>query len=90
MLAAPPTLQAGDLTETDGLEGVQASLDGAKGGQLETLPVKVAAVTIRVPDYDAVDQLMAERFGVDADPGAGDRAERGRDGRASGRRSGGS
>ena len=64
ILAAPPKLEAGDLTETDSLDGVQATLDGAKGGQLETLPVKVAAVTIRVPDYDAVDQLMAERFGV--------------------------
>jgi hypothetical protein len=68
MLAAPPKLQAGDLTETDDLNGVQASLDGAKGGQLETLPVKVAAATIRVPDYDAVDQLMVERFGVERIP----------------------
>ncbi len=64
MLAAPPQLKLGDLTETDDLEGVQATLTGAKGGQLETLPVKVAAATIRVPDYDEVDQLMAERFGV--------------------------
>jgi hypothetical protein len=68
MLAAPPQLQAGDLTETDDLTGVQASLDGAQGGQLETLPVKVAAATIRVPDYDAVDELMAERFGVEQIP----------------------
>ena len=68
MLAVPPQLRAGDLTETDDLNGVQASLDGAQGGQLETLPVKVAAATIRVPDYDAVDQLMADRFGVEQIP----------------------
>jgi len=68
ILAAPPKLQAGDLTETDDLAGVQASLDGAKAGQLETLPVKVAAATIRVPDYDKLDQLMADRFGVESIP----------------------
>jgi LytR cell envelope-related transcriptional attenuator len=68
MLAAPPQLRAGDLTETDDLKGVQVTLDGAQGGQLETLPVKVAAATIRVPDYDAVDQLMADRFGVEEIP----------------------
>ena len=68
MLAAPPQLRVGDLTDTDDLKGVQATLDGAQGGQLETLPVKVAAATIRVPDYDRVDQLMADRFGVERIP----------------------
>jgi hypothetical protein len=68
LLATPPTLDASDLTETDDLAGVQATLDGAEGGRLETLPVKVAAATIRVPDYEALDTLMADRFGVKRTP----------------------
>jgi hypothetical protein len=68
LLAAPPTLETDDLTETDDLDGVQASLDGAKGGRIETLPVQVAAATVRVPKYAALDELMAERFGVKRTP----------------------
>ncbi len=67
-LATPPTIEASDLTETDDLAGVQATFDGAEGGRLETLPVKVAAATIRVPDYEQVDTLMADRFGVKRTP----------------------
>ena len=68
MLKAPPTIDAGDLTETDDLAGVQATLDAAEGGRLETLPIKVAAATIRVPDYPTLDTLMADRFGVKRTP----------------------
>jgi hypothetical protein len=68
LLASPPDLKDGDLTETDDMAGVQATLDGAKGGQLETLPVQVAAATLRVPDYRALDELMAARFGVERTP----------------------
>jgi len=68
LLASPPDLQDGDLTQTDDVAGVQAALDGAKGGRLETLPVQVAAATIRVPKYSALDELMAARFGVKRTP----------------------
>jgi len=68
ILAAPPTLQVGDLVETDDLGGVQATLDGAKGGRLETLPVQVGSATVRTPDYGALDRLMADRFGVRRTP----------------------
>jgi hypothetical protein len=68
LLVSPPKLEAGDLTETDDLEGVQATLDGAKGGRIETLPVQVAAATVRVPKYSELDELMAERFGVKRKP----------------------
>jgi hypothetical protein len=68
LLASPPKLEAGDLTETDDLEGVQATLDGARDGRIETLPVQVAAATVRVPKYSALDELMAERFGVKRTP----------------------
>jgi hypothetical protein len=68
LLASPPKLEAGDLTETDTLAGVQATLNGAKGGQLETLPIRVAAATIRIPKYPALDRLMASRFGVTRTP----------------------
>ncbi|MGZ5213035.1 MAG: LytR C-terminal domain-containing protein [Actinomycetota bacterium] len=64
LLAAPPRLEGSDLTETDDVAGVQATLDGAKDGRIETLPVQVAAATVRVPKYSALDELMAERFGV--------------------------
>ncbi len=68
LLRTPPTFEAGDLTDTDDLAGVQATFDGAQGGRLETLPVKVAAATIRVPDYEELDVLMADRFGVKRTP----------------------
>jgi len=67
-LASPPELEQGDLVETDDVAGVQATLDGAKGGRIETLPVQVAAATVRVPKYGALDELMAERFGVKRTP----------------------
>jgi hypothetical protein len=68
LLASPPKLERGDLAETDDIAGVQATLDGAKDGRIETLPVKVGAATIRVPNYSALDGLMAERFGVTRAP----------------------
>ena len=68
LLTSPPHLQDGDLTQTDDVDGVQATLDGAEGGRLETLPVRVAAATLRVPDYAALDELMAARFGVRRTP----------------------
>ncbi len=68
LLATPPKLEPGDLTETDDVAGVQATLNGAKGGLIETLPVQVAAATVRVPKYSALDQLMADRFGVKRTP----------------------
>lgn len=68
LLASPPKLEPADLTETDDAAGVQATLDGAKGGRIETLPVQVAAATVRVPKYAALDELMAERFGVKRSP----------------------
>lgn len=68
LLAAPPQLEPNDLTETDDVAGVQATLNGAKDGFIETLPVQVAAATIRVPKYAELDELMAERFGVKRTP----------------------
>ncbi len=68
LLASPPKLEADDLTETDDVAGVQATLDGAEDGRIETLPVQVAAATVRVPKYPALDELMAERFGVKRTP----------------------
>jgi LytR cell envelope-related transcriptional attenuator len=68
LMASPPDLEDGDLTETDDVAGVQATLDGAKGGRLETMPIQIAAATIRVPKYAALDELMAERFGVKRTP----------------------
>jgi LytR cell envelope-related transcriptional attenuator len=64
LMASPPQLEPEDLTETDDVAGVQATLNGAEGGHIETLPVQVAAATIRVPKYSELDELMADRFGV--------------------------
>jgi hypothetical protein len=68
LMASPPQLEPEDLTETDDVAGVQATLNGAEDGLIETLPVQVAAATIRVPKYSALDELMAERFGVKRTP----------------------
>ena len=62
LLASPPHLVREDLTGTDDLAGVQESLTAADGAQIETLPVVVAASTLRVPDYPQLDKLMARRF----------------------------
>ncbi len=68
LLTAPPSLQRADLTATDDLAGLQATLDAAKGAQIETLPVQIATASIRVPKYGALDALMRERFGVTRAP----------------------
>jgi hypothetical protein len=68
LLTAPPKFQRGDLTATDDLAGVQATLDRAKDAQIETLPVQLATASIRVPKYPALDELMRERFGVTRAP----------------------
>ncbi len=68
LLQSPPVLRAGDLVETDDLEGVGAVLARARGAQLETMPIVVAAARVRVPDYEALDALLAERFGVKRPP----------------------
>jgi hypothetical protein len=68
LLADPPELRAGDLVETDDLDGVQRVLDRARGARLETMPIVIAAARVRVPDYEELDALMAERFGVKRTP----------------------
>jgi hypothetical protein len=68
LLKDPPELRAGDLVETDDLGGVQRVLDRARGARLETMPIVIAAARVRVPDYEALDALMAERFGVKRTP----------------------
>jgi hypothetical protein len=68
LLQDPPELRAGDLVETDDLDGVQAVLDRALGARLETMPIVIAAARVRVPDYQELDALMGERFGVKRAP----------------------
>jgi hypothetical protein len=68
LLASPPAFRPGDLTQTDGAREVQAVLSAAAGAELQTLPVQVAAATVRVPKYGELDDLMAERFGVRRTP----------------------
>ena len=68
LLHATPELQRADLTATDDLAGVQATLDEAKDAQIETLPVQLATASIRVPKYPALDALMRARFGVTRTP----------------------
>lgn len=62
LLARPPTFDAEDLTETDDLGGVRATLEAARGAQMETLPLVQGPATLRVPNYEALDRLMARRF----------------------------
>jgi hypothetical protein len=68
LLSDPPELRAGDLVETDDLDGAQTVLRRADGAELATMPIKIAAARVRVPDYDELDALMAERFGVKRTP----------------------
>jgi hypothetical protein len=68
LLSDPPELRAGDLVETDDLDGAQAVLRRAGGAELATMPIKIAAARVRVPDYDELDALMAERFAVKRTP----------------------
>jgi hypothetical protein len=68
LLEDPPELRAGDLVESDDLGGVQRVLDRARGARLETMPIVIAAARVRVPDYQELDALMGERFGVKRTP----------------------
>ena len=83
MLAAPPTLQPGDLAASNGLPIVQQIFDGAKGARTLSFPTKVIAGTVIVAAQPALDDAVTEAFGTrGAD--LGDRAERERRARASG------
>jgi hypothetical protein len=68
LLGRPPELRDGDLVETDDLAGAQAVLNRAEAAELATMPINIAAARVRVPDYEELDVLMAERFGVKRSP----------------------
>lgn len=68
LLAQPPAVRQADLIKTDDLAGVQETLTGAAGAELETLPITIAAARVRIPKYSALDDLMARRFGVARSP----------------------
>jgi hypothetical protein len=64
LAAAPPALQQGDLLDTDDLGAASTLLHGAAGAGVETFPAKIVSGTVRVPDYGALDQLVAGTFGT--------------------------
>jgi hypothetical protein len=63
LLADPPVLEAGDVAEGDA-EAASSVLAGARGAQVVEIPTDLVAGTIRVPQYEALDQVMTESFGV--------------------------
>jgi hypothetical protein len=65
LLAEPPTLEAGDVAEGDA-ETASTVLVGARGAQVVEIPTDLVAGTIRVPQYEALDQVMTDSFGVPA------------------------
>lgn len=65
-LAAPPTLQTGDLAASNGLPIVQQILDGAKGARTLAFPTKVVAGTVTVAAQPALDDTVTEAFGTEA------------------------
>ena len=66
MLAAPPTLQPGDLAASNGLPIVQQIFDGAKGARTLSFPTKVIAGTVTVAAQPALDDTVTEAFGTEA------------------------
>ena len=65
LLAAPPTLQAGDLAASNGLPLVQEILDGAEAGDILEFPTKVVAGTVVVAAQPDLDDLVTEAFGTE-------------------------
>lgn len=65
-LAAPPTLQTGDLAASNGLPIVQQILDGAKGARTLAFPTKVVAGTVIVAAQPALDDAVTGAFGTEA------------------------
>ena len=68
----PALLQArtgGALTgESDDLEAVSRLLPAGGEVRIQTFPTRIAASSDRVPDFDPLDALMAEEFGVQRPP----------------------
>ena len=66
LLAAPPTLQAGDLAASNGMLLVQQILDGATGSHALAFPTKVVAGTVTVAAQPELDDAVTEAFGTEA------------------------
>jgi LytR cell envelope-related transcriptional attenuator len=66
LLAAPPTLQQGDLAASNGMPIVQQILDGAEGATTFGFPTKVVAGTVTVAAQPALDDAVTEAFGTEA------------------------
>ena len=66
LLAAPPTLQTGDLAASNGVEVVQQVLDGAQGAAVLGFPTKVVAGTVTVAAQPGLDDVVTEAFGTEA------------------------
>jgi len=64
LLAAPPTLQTGDLAASNGVEVVQQILDGAQGGGTLGFPTKVVAGTVTVAAQPDLDGVVTDAFGT--------------------------
>jgi hypothetical protein len=66
LLAAPPTLQSGDLAASNGVQLVQQILDGAEGAGILGFPTKVVVGTVTVAAQPALDDAVTEAFGTEA------------------------
>lgn len=65
LLAAPPTLQAGDLAASNGVQVVQQVLDGAEGAKILGFPTKVVAGTVTVAAQPDLDDVVTGAFGTE-------------------------
>jgi polyisoprenyl-teichoic acid--peptidoglycan teichoic acid transferase len=59
----PPTVDEADLVETDDAQSAAQVFAGAEGADLTQIPSAVVAGTVRVPEYDQLDRIVADSFG---------------------------
>jgi len=68
ILADPPSFADSDLSDSDGARGLDQALSGATSPQVLTFPSQFVSGSVTIPDYGAIDQLIASRFDVKTAP----------------------
>lgn len=68
ILADPPSFTDADLADSDGARALNQTLAGATDPQVLTFPSRFVSATVTVPDFGAIDALVATRFGARQPP----------------------
>jgi hypothetical protein len=64
LLSDPPALEPSEILDTDHAEVASATFEAARGAQVVEVPTTEVAGTVHVAQYEELDAIMEESFGV--------------------------